>query len=207
VQAVKISAERTLQAGGFRARIRRMHAIDEVFALLETSADAPYIGEPVSQLEHALQCAALAQQAGARNELVVAALLHDVGHLCVDKDAPRMAGLGVLEHERLGGEYLRARGFTDEVCRLIAGHVAAKRYLVRTRAAYAANLSEASRGTLAYQGGPMSDDEAAAFERDALHRDMLRLRAWDEQAKQPGLQVPTLDTYKDALLAAMAATS
>jgi phosphonate degradation associated HDIG domain protein len=183
-----------------------MHAIDELFALLETSADAPYIGEPVSQLEHALQCAALARQSGARDALVVAALLHDIGHLCAP-DAPRMAGLGVLEHEHVGGKYLRARGFADEVCRLIGGHVAAKRYLVRTRAAYAANLSEASRGTLAYQGGPMRDDEVAAFESDALHRDMLRLRAWDEQAKQPGLQVPTLDTYKDAVLAAMAATS
>jgi phosphonate degradation associated HDIG domain protein len=204
---VKISAERTLQPGDFGARISSMQALDEVFGLLEASAGAAYIGEPVSQLEHALQAAALAREAGARDALVVAALLHDVGHLCAAQDAPRMAGLGVLEHEHVGGEYLRARGFSDEVCRLIAGHVAAKRYLVRTRAAYAANLSEASRGTLAYQGGPMRDDEVAAFERDPLHRDMLRLRAWDEQAKQPGLQVPTLDAYKDAVRAAMAAAS
>lgn len=185
-----------------------MQAIDELFGLLAASSDEAYIGEPVSQLEHALQCAALARQSGARDALVVAALLHDIGHLCAAQDAPRMAELGVLEHEHVGGEYLRVRGFADEICRLIGGHVAAKRYLVRTRAAYAANLSEASRGTLAFQGGPMSDAEVEAFERDPLHRDMLRLRAWDEQAKQPGLQVPTLRTYKDAVLAAMlAATS
>jgi phosphonate degradation associated HDIG domain protein len=184
-----------------------MQSIDEVFGLLAAFSDAQYIGEPVSQLEHALQCAALARQSGARDALVVAALLHDVGHLCAAQDAPRMAELGVLEHERIGGEYLRVRGFADEVCELIAGHVAAKRYLVRTRAAYAANLSEASRGTLVFQGGPMSDVEVAAFELHPLHRDMLRLRAWDEQAKQPGLQVPTLDSYKDAIIAVMAAAS
>lgn len=74
--------------------------------------------------------------------------------------------------------------------------------MVRTRADYAANLSEASQGTLAYQGGPMSDAEVLDFERDPLHRDLLRLRGWDEQAKHP-LQVPALDSYMDALRAAL----
>src|SRR4051794_33510456 len=102
-----------------------MDAIDEVFQLLRASAGSPYIGEAVSQLEHALQCAALARDAGGSHALVLAALLHDVGHLCAAESAPRMQGLGVLEHERVGGEYLRDAGFADEVCRLVAGHVAA----------------------------------------------------------------------------------
>ena len=178
-----------------------MHAIDQVFGLLAASSDAQYIGEAVSQLEHALQCAQLAREAGARDALVVAALLHDVGHLCADAAAPRMRDLGVLEHERVGGEYLRRLGFASEVADLVAGHVAAKRYLVRTRPAYAANLSEASRGTLAFQGGPMSDAEVTAFEQDPLHRDVLRLRAWDEQAKRVGWVVPGLEAYRDAMRA------
>src|SRR5262245_52788636 len=101
---------------------------DEVMMLLEAAAGSGYIGEQVSQLEHALQCAAAAERAGAPPEEVLAALLHDVGHLCAPGDAPTMAELGVLQHEIIGAAWLRARGLPTTVCELVEGHVAAKRY-------------------------------------------------------------------------------
>ena len=88
-----------------------------------------YIGEPVSQLEHALQCAALARAAKAAPAEVLAALFHDIGHLVAPPDAPEMAGLGILEHEHLGARWLAALGFKTDVCTLVASHVDAKRYL------------------------------------------------------------------------------
>jgi putative nucleotidyltransferase with HDIG domain len=168
-------------------------SFSEIFSLLQAASDRGYIGEPVSQLEHALQGAALASRTG-DDELVLAALLHDIGHLCAPEDAPQMEGLGILKHEDLGAEYLRARGFSPRVCALVAGHVPAKRYLARG-ANYAQKLSGASAETLKFQGGVMSDAEAQAFERDPLFKDKLQLRSWDEQAKRPDWQVPDLASY------------
>lgn len=174
--------------------------VDEVIALLSRAAGLDYIGEPVSQLEHALQCAAAAARAGAPDAEVLAALLHDVGHLCAPPDAPRMAELGVLAHERIGADYLRARGFSEAVCALVEGHVAAKRYLVSRNPRYAEALSAASTGTLAFQGGPMSDAEAAAFEADPLMKAKLRVRRWDELGKDVGAEVPDLLRYRAQML-------
>ncbi len=168
--------------------------IDEVHAVLLQSVDQPYIGEPISQLEHALQCGSLAEDAGADDELVLAAWLHDMGHL-VDPNAPTMEGLGVLHHEDLGAEWLLQRGFSPRVAALVASHVPAKRYLVARRAAYRERLSEASLGTLAFQGGAMSDAEALAFEQRPDIHDALRLRAWDEAAKVVDAVTPGLEHF------------
>ena len=176
---------------------------DRIFALLARSADEEYIGEAVSQLAHALQAAALADAAGAPDAEVLAALLHDVGHLCAPTDAPRMAGLGVYRHEELGAEFLAQLGFAADVTELVRGHVAAKRYLVATHPSYAARLSEASRGTLAHQGGPMASVECERFARDRRAAAWLRLRAWDEQAKVPGIPVPGLESYRPRILVAL----
>jgi predicted HD phosphohydrolase len=178
----------------------------EVMALLAAAAESGYIGEPVSQLDHALQCAASAARAGAPPEEVLAALLHDVGHLCAPAEAPRMADLGVLDHEHLGAAWLRARGVSEVVCALVAGHVEAKRYLVATNPRYAAALSPASAGTLTFQGGPMSPDEVAAFDRDPLRDAKLRVRRWDELGKDPAADVPGLSHYAP-LLSALSALS
>lgn len=176
-------------------------------ALLEAAAGSGYIGEPVSQLEHALQCAAAAERAGAPAEEVLAALLHDVGHLCAPDDAPRMgmADLGVLRHEHLGAAWLRVRGLPEAVCALVAGHVEAKRYLVATNPRYAAALSPASAGTLAFQGGPMTPEEVALFDRDPLRDAKLRVRRWDELGKDPAAKVPDLSRYAPLLEAALRA--
>jgi predicted HD phosphohydrolase len=169
--------------------------VEAVLAPLRAASDRGYIGEPVSQLEHALQCAALAQQARASDVEVLAALLHDIGHLVADSSAPQMDGLGVLDHEHLGARFLGELGMCDAVCSLVAAHVSAKRYLALRKAGYYGALSDASRGTLAFQGGPMSEDEAARFEADPQCAAKLRLRMWDEAAKRTDVRVPQLDSY------------
>jgi phosphonate degradation associated HDIG domain protein len=174
---------------------------DEVCALLQGAADREYIGEAISQLAHGLQAGALAERAGADDELILAALLHDVGHLAFPAGTPDMAGFGVKEHERHGAEYLRARGFSDRVATLVRRHVDAKRYLVARSPAYAARLSDASTQTLRWQGGPMTAAEVAGFEAFPMHADILRLRAWDEAAKDPQARVPGLDVYRARIVA------
>jgi phosphonate degradation associated HDIG domain protein len=168
--------------------------------LLESSAGAGYIGESVSQLDHALQAAQLAEAAGAPAHEVLAALLHDVGHLC-EPDAPRMGGVGVVRHEEVGCAYLARLGFAASVTELVRGHVAAKRYLVVARPGYGERLSAASRHTLAHQGGPMDEAERRAFEADPLRDAKLRLRAWDEEAKVPGRETPGVEHYRERLVA------
>ncbi len=173
--------------------------IDEILSILARSADEAYIGEPVSQLDHMLQGAHFAQRAGAPEVEILGVLLHDIGHLCAAPDAPQMDGLGVLHHEEIGASFLEARGFSAELCALVRGHVDAKRYLVFKNSRYRESLSPASLGTLAFQGGPMSADEAAAFEQDPRHAAILRVRTWDERGKEPGLSVPDLSHYAPML--------
>lgn len=178
--------------------------IDELERIFAVAATKDYIGEAVSQLEHALQCAALAREAGADDVAIAAALLHDVGHLCAPPDAPQMDGFGVAAHEHIGARYVTALGLDPRVGELIAAHVDAKRYLVATNAQYAARLSPASRETLRRQGGPMSAVEVSAFAADPACKDKLRLRVWDEEAKRVNWHVPAFATYH-ALLKGLAA--
>jgi phosphonate degradation associated HDIG domain protein len=154
-----------------------------------------YIGEPVSQLEHALQCAQLAQAAHASPSEVLAALFHDIGHLVAASGSAEMDGLGIVDHEGIGAAWLAELGFDPAVCALVGAHVEAKRYLACRKPGYYARLSEASRGTLRFQGGPMTDAEANAFEADPLFAAKVRLRSWDEAAKESDGQVPGLQTY------------
>ena len=179
--------------------------VDEVLGILARSADAAYIGEPVSQLAHMLQGAHLAERAGASEAEILGVLLHDIGHLCAPEGSPEMDGLGVLHHERIGAGFLAERGFSDAVCALVAGHVNAKRYQVYKDAAYRARLSPASRGTLEFQGGPMTAEEAAAFEQDPLFTSILRVRAWDERGKDAGREVPGLSHYAPLVASHLAA--
>lgn len=169
-------------------------ALDPV-SLLAVRGQDDYIGEPISQLAHALQAAALAAEVNGSDDLIAAALFHDIGHLWVEDAGDFVPGLGVVDHEEVGARYLARAGYPEAVCALVRGHVEAKRYLVATKPAYAASLSEASRATLALQGGPLDADEVRRFERDPLCRQKLRLRGIDERAKTPGLRVPSLESY------------
>ena len=168
----------------------REQLIAEVFGLYERHGAADYIGEPVSQIEHMSQAAQLAMAEGFDDEVVLAAFFHDIGHLCGRGDA-NMGGYGVVSHERLGADYLRRAGFSERMTRLVEYHVQAKRYLTFSQPGYYARLSDASRRTLAYQGGVMNAEEAVAFEQDPLCAVSLRMRYWDEQAKK--IHVPVLD--------------
>lgn len=167
--------------------------LDAVMQTLTVAARADYIGEPVSQIEHALQAAHRAAKGG-DEAFALAALLHDIGHLA-DPSAEDMEGLGAVAHERIGQDVLLRLGFSERVARLVGGHVDAKRYLAR-KPAYQARLTSASARTLELQGGVMDDAEAAAFEVNPLHKDILRLRAIDEAAKDPDADVPGLDHWR-----------
>ncbi|UVJ43815.1 HD domain-containing protein [Pseudomonas sp. LS1212] len=166
--------------------------VDEVFALYQRHGDADYIGEPVSQLEHMSQAAQLALAEGYDDEVVLAAFFHDIGHIC-ESDEGGMGGYGVVSHERVGADYLRRCGFSERMVRLVEYHVQAKRYLTLKEPGYYERLSEASRRTLGYQGGVMTPDEAAAFEQDPLCEVSLRMRQWDERAKE--MAVPVIDLH------------
>lgn len=179
---------------------RRQQVVDEVFGLYECFGDCDYIGEPVSQIEHMSQAAQLALAEGYDDEVVLAAFFHDIGHIC-QQDAENMGGFGVVSHERLGADYLRRAGFSERLARLVEYHVQAKRYLTFKNPGYYQRLSEASRRTLEYQGGVMSAAEAAAFELDPLWAVSLRMRHWDEQAKEMWVPVMDLQVLKDKALA------
>lgn len=175
-----------------------MNAIDQIFQLLEARGHGSYFGEPVSQLEHALQCAHFATEEHAGSELVVAALLHDVGHL-LHEQGENVADDGVdTAHEDLGQAWL-SRYFGENVTRPIALHVAAKRYLCATDKSYSAQLSPSSLQSLQLQGGPMSAAEIADFEADKIAQDAVRLRRWDDLAKVEGKNVPPLSHYRGVL--------
>ena len=159
--------------------------VNEVFALYEEHGGEEYIGEPVSQLEHMSQAAALAEEEGFEDEVILAAFFHDIGHLCVSSDtAKSMDGFGNVDHERLGADYLRERGFSERLAALVESHVTAKRYLTYKFPEYYNQLSEASKATLEFQGGRMSEQEAAAFELNPDADLYVRLRFWDDKAKE-----------------------
>lgn len=179
---------------------RHEQVVAEVFALYERFGDSDYIGEPVSQIEHMSQAAELAMAEGFDDEVVLAAFFHDIGHICAEH-AENMGGFGVVSHERLGADYLRRLGFSERMARLVESHVQAKRYLTLKEPGYYARLSEASRRTLDYQGGVMSAAEAEAFERDPLCAVSLRMRQWDEQAKEMWVPVIDLEVLKAKALA------
>ena len=171
-------------------------AVAQITAALEALVGLPYDGEPVDQLQHALQCADLARREGADPELVLAALLHDVAR------SPDVAAepfdSGPVDHGEQGARWL-APLLGERVGRLAAAHVEAKRYLVTVEPAYVLGLSDVSVRTLRAQGGPMSKEEVAAFERRPEWRDAVRLRRWDDAAKDPAAIVPGIEAYADDL--------
>lgn len=172
--------------------------IEEVFALYEMFGDEDYIGEPVSQLEHMSQAAALAEQERYDEEVILAAFFHDIGHLCADPDdAGSMDGKGNVDHEKLGADYLLERGFSERIANLVQGHVLAKRYLTFKYPDYYNKLSEASKATLEFQGGRMSEAEARAFEANPHADIMIRMRHWDDMAKRQAVPVDNINHLKE----------
>jgi phosphonate degradation associated HDIG domain protein len=167
---------------------------DEIEMLFATRGGRHY-GENVTEREHALQCAALAEAAGDPPAVVLAALLHDIGHLLHDL-GEAIAESGVdARHEELGADWLAER-FPAEIVEPVRLHVAAKRYLCGHSTRYAAGLSAASATSLRLQGGPMDEAERAAFERHPHYRAAIRVRLHDDHGKVAGLATPPVPAYR-----------
>lgn len=157
----------------------------DVVALYERLGHLEYAGEGVTQWQHAWQCAQLARRAQSTPALQAAAWLHDIGHL-LDGEAGTPTLRGHDDRHEARAAALLAPLFGAAVAQPVALHVDAKRYLVATHANYAARLSADSRRSLALQGGPMRSDEAEAWCRQPHAEDALRLRVWDDGAKDAG---------------------
>ncbi|MEM7314814.1 MAG: phosphonate degradation HD-domain oxygenase [Planctomycetota bacterium] len=162
--------------------------------LFDQRGDSEYGGEVVTQLEHGLQFAALAEQAGSDAALIAAALVHDIGHLLHDlpDDAPDQGVDDV--HEAKGCAFLK-KYFPASVYEPVRMHVAAKRYLCTVDASYYDQLSPPSITSLELQGGTMSDDELEKFRSSPHWEAALDLRKWDDTAKVEGLETPNLEHF------------
>jgi len=176
--------------------------LSEIEHLFAVKGDRQYTGEPVTQLEHALQCAQLAEGEGAEAPLVVAALLHDLGHMLNDQgETPTLRGIDD-KHQFVALPFLRGL-FDDAVLEPIRLHVDAKRYLCvrgdgsKSGAEYWWALSEDSKRSLELQGGVFSRTEADAFIARPHAAAGVRVRAWDDRAKQAGAATPPLRHYLD----------
>jgi phosphonate degradation associated HDIG domain protein len=169
--------------------------IADIVKVLERRGGERYGSERVSQLQHALQCATLAERAGASPPLVAAALLHDFGHLVVEREM-RKGGDDIHQYVALS----LLRGLLPEASlEPIRLHVEAKRYLCSVDPEYWGLLSEASKISLEVQGGVLSPAEAQAFARRPFAADAVRLRKWDDRAKEPGAVTPPLAHFASVL--------
>jgi phosphonate degradation associated HDIG domain protein len=165
--------------------------VADIARRLDVNGQHRYGLSDINQIQHGLQAAWLAEQAGDPPSLIAAALMHDIGHMLHDL-GENPAGEGIDDrHEEVGYAYLAAR-FGPEVTEPVRLHVAAKRYLCGKEADYFAKLSQDSVLSLSLQGGPMSAGEIAEFERLPFWREAVRLRRYDEGAKVKGLATPEL---------------
>lgn len=171
-----------------------MTPIDRLFETLETGGSARYGMEPINQLDHALQCAAQAENESAGASLITAALLHDIGHLVHKLGIAAERGIDD-RHEALGEKLLR-RWFNDDVVLPVALHVDAKRYLCTVEPGYFNRLSLGSVRSLELQGGPFTENEALDFISRPGGEDAVRLRRWDEDAKVKHLRTPSLNHFR-----------
>ena len=195
-----------------RSSYTTQQTVDEILSYLKKAGSESYLGpqeESVTQLAHSLQAAERAQafvnslppghallspsSPVPVSDIVLAALLHDVGHMILSRPDSWEATAGQSEqHEWVGYHYLSAHGFSAPVAQLVLGHVQAKRYLTAREPGYYERLSDSSRMTLVGQGGPMREEEAAEFERGDLFDIKLRMRVWDEEAKEVDWQPTTI---------------
>jgi gamma-butyrobetaine dioxygenase len=175
-------------------------AVAAIAALFDSEGAAEYLGEPVTQAAHMLQAAALAERDRAGDELIAAALLHDVGHFSGALTGHDLMRGTDTRHGEAGAAWL-ARWFGAEVTEPVRLHVAAKRYLCAVEPEYAAALSAASVYTLGVQGGPMRGRELAEFAGHPFAEAAIRVRRWDDAAKDPQAEPPPFDHFAGVLMA------
>ena len=173
--------------------------IGQIREMFEQQGQETYLGENISIAEHMLQCAWLAEQAGESDEIIAAALLHDIGHLLPQ----RGDNLQTLEnedacHQKTGADFLTP-WFSGQVVAPVKLHVAAKRYLCAVSSDYFEKLSPASRHTLGLQGGAMSPAEVRAFKQQDNLEAVIRVRLYDDEGKREGCAVPSFQSYTETL--------
>jgi phosphonate degradation associated HDIG domain protein len=174
---------------------------DEIMGFYQDRGGEEYAGEKVTQLEHMVQAAQLAEEQGYDQEVVLAAFLHDIGHICqAGHGDNEMDGFGIVDHEQIGADFLLRKGFSKKIARLVESHVEAKRYLTYKHPEYFDQLSEASKKTLTYQGGRMEKEEAEAFEQYPLFDLIIQMRKWDEMAKVEHRPVGDLGHFRELML-------
>ncbi|HSZ84473.1 MAG TPA: HD domain-containing protein [Puia sp.] len=174
---------------------------EEIMSYYQQHGGEEYAGEKVTQLEHMVQAAQLAEEQGYDEDVILAAFLHDIGHICeAGHGDNEMDGFGIKDHEEIGAEYLKEKGFSKKIVRLVQSHVEAKRYLTFKYPEYYDQLSDASKKTLEYQGGKMYEEEAAAFEQYPLFDLIIKMRRWDEEAKIEHKPLPDLSRYRSMIL-------
>ena len=168
-----------------------MLSLPDIELLFARHGGSQYSGEPVTQLEHALQTAHIAEQSGADDALITACLLHDLGHLLNDQgETPTLRAIDDT-HQYFALPFLRGL-FPDAVLDPIKLHVDAKRYLCHANPAYFDKLSDDSKRSLALQGGVFGAEQARGFMSQPGARDAVMLRQWDDLAKQAELATPSL---------------
>jgi 2-amino-1-hydroxyethylphosphonate dioxygenase (glycine-forming) len=200
--------------------------VNLVFSLFDKFGSQDYIGEPVSQTEHMIQAAMQAEKDGQSDEVILASLLHDIGHLVIfdhqeeqqcDKTVTNnttnnnnpnnnksnittMGKVGVKNHEKVGADYLRKLAVPYPIPELVEGHVQAKRYLTCINPEYHGCLSSASRQSLQFQGGPMTPLQSIVFKKNPLFQKFLDMRRYDDAAKETNVTLTDLQYYREKLI-------
>ncbi|MDX6327270.1 MAG: hypothetical protein QOK15_3624 [Nocardioidaceae bacterium] len=171
------------------------HAYEAIAALFDAEGGRDYLGEDVSMAQHMLQTASRARRSGAPRALVVAALVHDVGHF-----TGAVSGRALMQgtdnhHDEVAAAWL-GQWFDEDVTEPVRLHVQAKRYLCAVDAGYVDRLSDASRHTMSVQGGPMAPEEVGAFASNGYADDATQLRRFDDQGKDPGVAELSLEDFR-----------
>jgi len=175
-------------------------SLTEIIDLLAFKGDAQYGGESVSQLQHALQCADLAEKSNESASVITAALLHDIGHLISEElSDPTVISHKDDLHQFIAIPFLRPY-FKDEVLNTIKFHVDAKRYLCFIDPSYWETLSLTSKHTLELQGGVFTEDKAKSFIEQPFANESVRLRRYDDLAKVPKTKTPPLNHFREIAL-------
>ena len=176
----------------------RSNIVSFLAEIFEHHGAESYLGEPVTIAEHMLQSARLAERENASDELVAAALLHDIGHYAGEFGTYSPDDKEDRHHEDAGAAVLE-RFFPPVITECVRLHVAAKRYLCATDPEYFDRLSPASVHSLSLQGGPMNKDEIAAFEANRFHREAVQVRIWDDGGKVAGMATKAFADYAGPL--------
>eukprot|EP00331_Platyophrya_macrostoma_P033699 CAMPEP_0176435256 /NCGR_PEP_ID=MMETSP0127-20121128/17200_1 /TAXON_ID=938130 /ORGANISM="Platyophrya macrostoma, Strain WH" /LENGTH=200 /DNA_ID=CAMNT_0017818221 /DNA_START=102 /DNA_END=704 /DNA_ORIENTATION=+ len=180
-----------------KAQSTKRDPIDVIFGHFAKRGAEGYYGEDVTQQEHAIQTAMQGEEEGADEALIIAGLLHDVGHL-LHNLGEDIAEQGIdTQHEIMGASYLK-QWFGPAVTEPIRLHVPAKRYMCLDKD-YMDNLSAASKLSLKLQGGVFTKEEAEAFMKNPYAKDAVRLRKWDDLAKRTDIKMPPLEHYRDMM--------